>query len=119
MCACVHVCVCAIQAVAKGCVVYRGVRYTGVCSIQGCVVYRGVRYTEVCGIQGCVVYRGVRYTGVCGTGVCGIQGCAVYGVFWCVQFKLTVPKGGCVMDLCRVLSNYVSVPPERVSACCF
>ncbi|XP_070193299.1 ubiquitin carboxyl-terminal hydrolase 15-like isoform X2 [Littorina saxatilis] len=31
-----------------------------------------------------------------------------------VQFKLTVPKGGCVNDLCKALSNYVQVPSERM-----
>ena len=49
----------AVQAVTKGCVVYRGVWYAGVCGMQGCVIYRGV-----C-IQGCVVCRGVWYAGVC------------------------------------------------------
>ncbi|XP_025106450.1 ubiquitin carboxyl-terminal hydrolase 15-like isoform X2 [Pomacea canaliculata] len=31
-----------------------------------------------------------------------------------VQFKLTVPKAGCVLDLCKALSAYVEIPPERM-----
>ncbi|XP_076469575.1 ubiquitin carboxyl-terminal hydrolase 4-like [Babylonia areolata] len=31
-----------------------------------------------------------------------------------VQYKVTVPKGGCVRDLCTSLSHYVNTPPERM-----
>ncbi|KAL8582060.1 hypothetical protein ACOMHN_028041 [Nucella lapillus] len=31
-----------------------------------------------------------------------------------VQYKLTVPKAGCVMDLCKSLSTYVGVPADRM-----
>ncbi|KAL8591401.1 hypothetical protein ACOMHN_022207 [Nucella lapillus] len=31
-----------------------------------------------------------------------------------VQYKVTVPKGGCVKDLCNALSRHVDVPPERM-----
>ncbi|XP_076448226.1 ubiquitin carboxyl-terminal hydrolase 4-like [Babylonia areolata] len=31
-----------------------------------------------------------------------------------VQYKLTVPKAGCIMDLCKALSHYVDVPEERM-----
>jgi len=37
-------------------------------------------------------------------------------LFWfCLQYKLTVPKMGVVSNLCNALSNYVNVEPEKVS----